>query len=254
VIALGFARVIERDVLAYRRMWLIFLTGFAEPILYLFSIGVGLGHLVGGISVGGHVASYQAFVAPGLLAASAMNGSIFDTTFNFFFKIKIAGTFEAMLATPLGTMDVAIGELTWALSRGTTYAAFFLGLMWERGLVHSPWALLALPVVVLTGFGFGGVGMALTTFMRSFVDFDYVPLGIMPLFLFSGIFFPLTRYPGAMQLLVRCTPLYQAVALERSLMFGTVGVTSVIHALYLGAMGIAGLRVASRRLGRLLQP
>jgi lipooligosaccharide transport system permease protein len=254
VISLGFARVVERDVLAYRRMWVIFLTGFAEPVLYLFSIGVGLGVLVGGMTVAGHHTTYQAFVAPGLLATAAMNGSIFDTTFNFFFKIKISGTFKAMLATPLATMDVAFGQLTWALSRGTTYAGFFLFLMWMRGLIDSPWAVLALPVVVLTGFAFGGVGMAATSFMRSFVDFDYVQLALMPLFLFSGVFFPLSRYPATLALLVRASPLYQAVALERSLMFGTVNAATPLHALYLLAMGFIGMRIASRRLQLLLQP
>jgi len=248
-------RVIERDLLAYRRMWLIFLSGFAEPLLYLGSIGVGVGHLVGTLpGPHGHAVSYQAFVAPGLLAAAAMNGCVFDATFNFFFKYKYSKSFTAMLATPLGTDDVARGELGWALSRGTIYSAVFLATMAAFGLVHSWWAVLAVPVAMLIGFGFAGAGMAATTWMRSFVHFDYVVLALTPLFLFSATFFPLSRYPGAVQWIVRLTPLYQGVALERSLVFGVLSWTLLLHAAYLLAMGVIGVRIAGRRLQLLLQP
>ena len=248
-------RVIERDLLAYRRMWLIFLSGFAEPLLYLASIGIGVGHLVGTLpGPAGHAVSYQSFVAPGLLAAAAMNGCVFDATFNFFFKYKYSKSFDAMLATPLGTGDVARGELGWALSRGTIYAAAFLGTMAAFGLVHSWWALLGVPVAMLIGFGFAGAGMAATTWMRSFVHFDYVMLVLTPLFLFSATFFPLSRYPGTMRWVVRATPLYQGVALERALVFGQLNWTLLLHALYLLAMGVVGLRIAGRRLQLLLQP
>jgi len=248
-------RVIERDLLAYRRMWLIFLTGFAEPLLYLASIGVGVGHLVGTLpGPAGHPVSYQSFVAPGLLAAAAMNGCVFDATFNFFFKYKYSKSFTAMLATPLGTGDVARGELGWALSRGTIYAGAFLGTMTAFGLVHSWWGLLGVPVAMLIGFGFAGAGMAATTWMRSFVHFDYVVLALTPLFLFSATFFPLSRYPDSVQWIVRFTPLYQGVALERSLVFGVLSWTLVLHAAYLLAMGIVGVRIAGRRLQLLLQP
>lgn len=250
-----FVHVIERNALAYRRMWLIFMTGFAEPLLYLLSIGLGVGHLVGTVhGPGGVSVSYQDYVAPGLLAAAAMNGAVFDTTFNFFFKYKYARSFDAMLATPLTTTDVALGELGWALSRGTIYAAAFLVTMVALGLVRSPWAALGLPVAMLIGFAFAGAGMAATTFMRSFVDFDYVNLAILPLFLFSTTFFPLARYPGALQWMVRVTPLYQGVVLERALSLGRLDPSLVVHAGYLVAMGVCGVWVASRRLARLLQP
>lgn len=249
-----FLHVIERNVLAYRRMWVIFLTGFAEPLLYLLSIGLGVGHLVGSLRVGGRALPYEAFVAPGLLAAAAMNGSVLDTTFNFFFKFKYARSFDAMLATPLATTDVAVGEMGWALLRGTTYATAFLVTMDVLGLVKSPWGILAVPAALLIGFGFAGAGMAATTWMRSFVDFDYVNLAILPLFLFSGTFFPLSRYSGVLQWLVRATPLYQGVALERGLILGDLRWTLPVHAAYLAAMGVAGVRIAGRRLARLLQP
>jgi lipooligosaccharide transport system permease protein len=249
-----FLHVVERDMLAYRRQWVIFLTGFAEPLLYLLSIGVGVGHLVGTVHTGGQTVDYEAFVAPGLLAAAAMNGAVFDTTFNFFFKFKYTRSFDAMLATPLRTTDVALGELSWALLRGSIYAAAFLVTMAALGLVESPWAVFGLPAAMLIGFGFAGLGMAATTWMRSFVDFDYVNAGIIVLFLFSATFFPLSRYPTALQWLVQVTPLYQGVALERGLALGQVDWTLLLHAAYLAVMGIAGVRIAGTRLRRLLQP
>jgi lipooligosaccharide transport system permease protein len=249
-----FFHVIERNVFAYRRLWGIFLTGFAEPLLFLGSIGIGVGHLVGGVKYAGGTVPYDQFVAPGLLAAAAMNGAVFDTTFNFFFKYKYAKTFDAMLSTPLGPNDIARGELGWAMMRGTIYSGAFLVFMAVLGLTSSPWAILCLPGAMLIGFAFAGLGMAATTFMRSFVDFDYVNLALLPLFLFSGTFFPLSQYPPALQVVVQCTPLYQGVALERALAFGNVDWTVLVHVLYLAVLGFAGLRIAGHRLAHLLQP
>ena len=112
-------RLVARNVVAYRRGWIFLVSGFFEPLFYLLSIGLGLNHLVGHLAIGGRSIPYTDFVAPGLLASSAMNGAIFDSTFGIFFKLKIAKTYDAVLATPLGVRDVAIGELTWSLIRGT---------------------------------------------------------------------------------------------------------------------------------------
>jgi lipooligosaccharide transport system permease protein len=249
-----FVRVIERDVLAYRRQWVIFLSGFGEPLFYLLSIGVGVGHLVGTVQTGGQTVDYESFVAPGMLAAAAMNGAVFDTTFNFFYKIKYARSFDAMLNTPLGTKDVAVGELSWALLRGSIYAAAFLVTMVALGLVESPWGVLGLPAAMLIGFGFAGLGMAATTWMRSFVDFDYVNAAVIVLFLFSATFFPLSRYPTALEWVVQATPLYQGVALQRGLTLGLLDWTMLLHAAYLATIGVVGVRVAGSRLRLLLQP
>ena len=194
-------KVVERDAMAYRRMWLIFLTGFAEPLFFLLSIGIGVGHLVGGVhGPGGVTVDYQDYVAPGLLAAGRHErrpSSTPPSTSSSSSSTPRASA--AMLATPLGTGDVARGELAWSLLRGTTYSGVFLLTMALLGLTASPWAVLALPAAALIGFGFAGVGMAATTWMRSFVDFDYVNLALIPLFLFSGTFFPLSQYPAALQ-------------------------------------------------------
>jgi ABC-type multidrug transport system, permease component len=248
-------RVVERNALAYRRNWYVFVAGFAEPLLYLLSIGLGVGGLVGHLrGAGGRLIAYDTFVAPGLMAAAAMNGAIFDTTFNFFVKFKYMHTYDAMLATPLRATEVATGEVVWALLRGTIYATGFLVTMVALGLVESAWAVLAVPGAVLIGLAFAGAGLAATTWMRSFIDFDYVNLAIVPLFLFSATFFPIARYPAALGWIVRGTPLYQGVALERGLVFGDIGWTLPLHAAYLATMGWIGIRVAGARLGRLLQP
>ena len=247
-------RLVERNVLVYRRTWYVLAAGLFEPVLYLLSIGLGVGALVDPVAVGGgREVPYEVFVAPGMLAVSAMNGVVFDTTFNFFVKYKYSKTFDAVLATPLEVADVAVGESAWALVRSGAYATAFLLTMVALGLVQSWWAVLAVPAAVLIGFAFAGTGIAATTWMRSFVDFDYVILVIVPLFLFSATFFPLDRYPQALGWAVRVTPLYQGVALERALVLGDVGWGLLLHAGYLALMGTAGVWVATRRLAHLLR-
>ena len=246
--------VVERNALAYRRLWKIFMTGFFDPVLFLFSIGVGVGGLVGDLEVAGRTVPYESFVAPALMATSCMNGTVFDVTFNFFFKYKYSKTFDAMLATPLGVMDVAVGEMGWALLRGTIYSTSFLIVMTAMGLVESPWAVLCVPATMLLGFGFAGLGMAATTYMRSFIDFDKVNLALIPLFLFSATFFPLSRYPDVAQWFVQATPLYQGVALLRSLTLGDINWAMAGHVAYLAAMGTIGVRITAVRLAKLLQP
>ncbi|HXY95143.1 MAG TPA: ABC transporter permease [Acidimicrobiia bacterium] len=251
----GAIRVVERNTTAYRRQWYLFLTGLVEPALYLLSIGIGVGGLVGKVRApGGELVDYKTFVAPGLMAAAAMNGAVLDTTFNFFFKFKYAHTFDAMLATPLRVRDVAYGEMTWALLRGALYSTAFLVTMAIVGLVHSWWAVFAVPAGLLIGAAFAGAGIGGTTFMRSWIDFDYVNLALIPMFLFSGVFFPLSQYPDAVQWIVRVTPLYQGVVLERAFVLGHVEWSLVLNAAYLVVMAWLGLRIATSRLTRMLQP
>ncbi len=245
-------RVLERNLMVYRRSWLIIVSGFFEPVFYLLSIGVGLGDLVGEVGGPGGVVDYTAFVAPALLASSSMNGAVYESTFNIFFKLRYAKTYEAILSTPVAVGDVALGELAWCLIRGGLYAVGFLIVMLAMGLAESWWAVLALPAAVLVGFAFAAVGMAATSFMRSWQDFDMVQLVIMPMFLFSATFYPLETYPGPLQVVVQLTPLYHGVDLIRSLTLGTPGPGLLVHVAYLSAMGLAGLAVATRRLQRLL--
>ena len=241
-----------RNYIAYRGAWWVFVSGFLEPVFYLFSIGVGVGQLVTGFEFNGQTIPYAEFVAPGMLAASAMNGAVLDSTFNFFFKLKYNKLFDQMLATPLTTTDVARGELSWSLLRGGIYSVVFLLVMVAMGLVHSWWAVLAAPAALLIAFAFGGACMALTTYMRSWQDFDYVTLGTLPLFLFSARFFPITAFPTWLQWVVEVTPLYRGVVLVRELTTGALSWGAAVSVVYLVAMGLAGLVVVGRRLDRLL--
>ena len=247
-------RVVERNLMVYRRGWLIIASGFLEPVFYLFSIGIGLGQLVGDVGSGsGEPVSYTAFVAPALLAASSMNGAVYESTMNIFFKLKYDRAYDAMLATPLQPGDIAIGEITWSLIRGSLYATGFIIVMAFMGLATSFAVVLALPATVLIGFAFGAVGMAATTFMTSWQHFDLVQLVTLPLFLFSATFYPLDVYPGWLQAVTQVSPLFHGVELVRAFTLGTIDASLLWHAGFLLAMGLAGLAVVARRLDGLLR-
>ncbi len=246
-------RLIERNLYVYRHGWIVIVSGFFEPLFYLLSIGFGLGALVGNVpGPGGREIPYQLFIAPALLASSSMNGAITEATLNFFFKLKYQKTFDAILSTPLSVADIALGELGWGLIRGTLYTLGFLGVMVVLGIGVSPWLILTVPAALLISFAFGAVGMAATSFMRTWQDFDLIQLIILPMFLFSGTFYPIEAYPEGLRLLVQLTPLYQGVDLLRSIAVGEVGPSAIFNVMYLALMGIGGLLVVSRRLDKLL--
>jgi lipooligosaccharide transport system permease protein len=249
----GSGRLIERHARAYRRAWILLISGVFEPLFYLLSIGVGIGGLVGGIrGPGGQLIGFTSFVAPALLATSAMNGAVADSTFNVFFRLKYAKLYDAALSTPMRSGDVALGEVGWALLRGGLYAVSFQVVMLAMGLIHSAWAVLVVPAALLIGFAFAGAGMAATTFMKSWQHFEFVMLATLPMFLFSTTFYPLSVYPRGLQIFVECTPLFQGVTIVRALTLGGVGPGLLWRVLYLAVMGSAGLVIAGRRIARLL--
>jgi lipooligosaccharide transport system permease protein len=245
-------RLIERNVYVYRRTWMILFSGFFEPVFYLVSIRLGLGALVGDVEVNGQSVPYAQFVAPALLATSAMNGAIYDSTMNVFYKLKYARVYDAVLATPLGVGDVAVGEIGWALIRGSIYATGFLVVMSVMGLSGSPWVVLCLPTAVLIGFAFAAVGLAACSFARSWADFTWVQAIQIPLFLFSATFYPLSVYSQRLRWLVQLTPLYHGVALCRAFSMGDLSWSLLGHVAYLGIMGAVGVVLSSRRLAVLL--
>jgi lipooligosaccharide transport system permease protein len=247
------ARLVERNMLSYRRMWPAFVSGIFEPAFYLFSLGIGLGPLVGALEgPGGHPLPYADFVAPGLLAAAAMNGAIFDATFGLFFKLKYAKTYEAVLSTPLEIEDIALGEVGWSMIRGAIYAGLFVLVMALQGTISSWWGLLVWPAAMLIALAFATAGMAGATFMRGWQDFDYIQLILLPLFLFSTTFFPLSTYPGWLQPIIWCSPLFHGVQLVRALAVGVVGPVVLVHVAFLVALSLLGLAVVRRRLRLLL--
>lgn len=249
------SRVVERNVLAYRAMWPLLAAGLLEPVLFLGSIGLGVGALVDGVpGPGGRTLTYAAFVAPGLLAASAMMGAVMDTTFTVFVKLKYLRTYDAMLSTPLGVSDVALGELAWGVLRGTLHATAFAVTMAALGLVPSPWGVLAVPVTVVVGAAFAGLGLAAATVLRSWIDFDLVNLAVVPMFLFSGTFFPVSEYPGPVAAVARLSPLHMGTDVIRHLVVGELRWVMAAQVLALVALAVGGATVAVRRFGPRLQP
>jgi len=242
----------ERNLMVYRRAWMIIFSGVFEPLFYLFSMGIGLGHFVGKVpGPGGELVSYASFVAPALLASAAMNGAVYDSS-NVFWKIKYQKTYDAVLSTPVGPADVVVGETAWALFRGFLYAISFLVVAAVLGLIESPWAVLALPGAVLIGFAFAGMGVAAITYFRTWQDFELLALVQLPMFLFSATFFPISTYPDAIQWVVRFSPLYHATELLRAFNFGTIGWAQAVNMAYLAVLGLAGVYIAQKRIGRLL--
>ncbi len=249
------ASVAERNAAALRSAyWLVLISGFAEPVVYLMSIGVGVGGLIGDLTLpDGSVVGYAVFVAPAMLAAAAMSGALAETTFNFFGKMKYMRLYEGMLATPLRPFEIALGELAWAMARGSLYSAAFLVVMVALDLTSAGRALLAFPAAVLVGFAFGALGMALSTFMRSWQDFDLMGSVQFTLFLFSGTFVPAESYHPALRWLVEVTPLYRAVDLIRGISIGTDEVLGgLIDVGYLLLVTVVGLAIAGRRMTTLL--
>jgi len=244
-------RVVERNAMVYRRTPMVLISGFFEPLFYLLSIRIGFGALIGDVDFAGRAIDYAEFVAPALMASSAMNGAVYDSTMNIYFKIRYAKTYDAMLATPLGAADVAVGEIAWAMLRGFIYSVSFLVCLVVLGMAGSWWILAALPACLLIGVAFASVGMALTTYMRSWADFDWVPAITLPMFLFSATFYPLSSY-GGMGWIVQLSPLYHGVALVRGASLGVASWGMLVHVAVLALMAVAGLSVAARRIETLL--
>ncbi len=245
--------LLERSWMAFKNSaWIAVLSGFFEPVLYLLSFGYGLGHLIGTITLpGGRVVSYAMFIAPGLLATSAMNGAIYDSTWNVFFKLKFDRIYQGMLQTSLGSVDVALGEIGWALIRGLAYTVGFMCIAVPAGLIPSWWGILAIPAAVLIAFGFASIGMAITSCFTTFQQMDFINIVMLPLFLFSGSFYPLTVYPGYLQAILKASPLWQAIEMVRDLTLGVVSWGILWHVLYFAVMVAIGVTATSKRLTKL---
>ncbi|MCW2938989.1 MAG: transporter [Actinomycetia bacterium] len=242
--------LVERNLMVYRHTWSLLVAEVFEPVLYLLTIGIGIGTLVG--HVRGTGVAYPQYVAPALLATAAMNGAMNETTFNLFQKLKFDRVYDSILTTPMTVRDVAFGEVCWALLRGTLTTSGFLVIVTVLGLVHTPWALLALPGAAVIGFAFASAGLAVTTYLRDWQDFQLIQLVMLPMFLFATTFYPLGVYPRPVQLAVECLPLYQSIELLREPSLGHIGPGLLVAAVYLLVMGVLGLAIALPRLRRTL--
>jgi lipooligosaccharide transport system permease protein len=246
--------MVQRNLLVYRHQWIIIFSGTFEPVLYLLGIGLGLGGIVQTVPLAdGRLVSYATFVAPALVATAAMNGAVFETVFNVFFKLNFARTYDGVLATPMGITEIALGEMLWALVRAGLYAVSMFVIMLAMGLTLSPWAVFMIPAALLVAATFSAAGLAGTSYLRSVNDFD-VPMGliVLPMFLFSGTFFPVEALPGWLAVLIRATPLYHGINLIRGLSTGIVGWSQASSVAYLAALFGALTWLAIRRMERKL--
>ena len=247
-------RLVERNIMVYRHQWIIIFSGVFEPIFYLLGIGLGLGGIIDTVTLGdGREISYVAFVAPALLATAAMNGAVFETIFNVFFKLNYAKTYEGVLATPMGIAEIAIGEMMWALMRAALYAVAMFVIMLVLGLILSPWGLLIVPAALLVAAAFAAAGLAGTSYLRTVNDFD-IPMGliVMPMFLFSGTFFPIDIYPEPIQWLMQVNPLYHSISLMRGLSTGIIGWQQLWDFAFLAALFALCMWLAMRQMERKL--
>jgi lipooligosaccharide transport system permease protein len=248
-------RLVERNIMVYRHQWIIILSGVFEPIFYLVGIGLGLGGIIREVSLAnGQVVAYAAYVAPALVATAAMNGAVFETIFNVFFKLNYAKTYDGVLATPMGITEIAIGEMLWALMRAALYAVAMFVIMFFMGLILSPLGILMIPAALLVAATFAAAGLAGTSYLRTVNDFD-VPMGliVMPMFLFSGTFFPIEAVlPDWLVTIIQVTPLYHGINLIRGLSTGIVGIGQVWDLLYLVVFFAVCLWIAMRQMERKL--
>jgi lipooligosaccharide transport system permease protein len=245
--------MLHRNLLAYKHYWIAFVSGFFEPLFYLVAVGFGVGQFVEKVPYGNADLEYAVFLAPGLLAASTLNGAVFDGFFSPFFKLNWMKTYEGIVTTPVGIPDIAVGEIVWALMRGTIYGAGFLIVMLILGLVQSVWALLALPAVMLSSGALSAGAMVLTGVTKEISSLEKVmTLVVFPLFLFSGTFFPVDLYPGYLRPAVMSTPLFHSASLLRDLTTGQVGGQTLGHIVYLSAMFVIASAFAIRLMRRRL--
>ena len=245
--------ILERSLVALKSSnWFPVVSGFLEPLLYLFSFGYGVGTLIGDIQVSnGQVVSYAMFIAPGLLATSAMNGAIYDSTWNVYFKLHEGKIYHGMLATSLGPLDVALGEILTALLRGFAYAVGFMAVATPMGLIPSWWGVLAIPAAVLIAFGFASIGMAITSYFKSYQQMGLINISLLPIFLFSGSFYPLSVFPDWAQIVIKILPLWHAIEMIRNLTLGIINFSLLGHIAYFLVMIVVGLFITTKRLNAL---
>ncbi|MDX6516762.1 MAG: lipooligosaccharide transport system permease protein [Gaiellaceae bacterium] len=248
---IGARPLLQRQVYVYRRSWAELVAAVVEPLMYLLTLGVGLGKLVGH-APGLPNVSYAAYVAPGLLAMAVMNAATNETLFGAFSRLRMEKLYDVVIATPMSIGELARGELWWATIRGVLAGSGFLAVMLAFGLVHSGWAVLIVPACTLVALAFAAAGLIVATYIRDFNDFQWVQLVMLPMFLFATTFYPLSVYPRAVQIAVECLPLYHSINLMREPALGTLGSGAAVALVYLAVMTVACWWFAVRRLRRVL--
>lgn len=224
-------RVLRRNLIVFSKTWRTNIAfNFIEPLLYLGAMGWGLGSFVGKING----MSYMQFIAPGMIASSAMWAASSECTYESYVRMHYQKIFHAIVATPVYLEEVVVGELLTGVFKSTLYGSVILLVITLLGLVPSAWALLIPLVLVLCGFVFAELGMIWTGLVPKIDSFSYFfTLVITPMFLFSGVFFPIEALPAAAQTAAWFLPLYHIVVLLRSLVLGLISPGLLIHVLWL---------------------
>jgi lipooligosaccharide transport system permease protein len=248
-------RMVQRNALVYQHVWRgsVF-SSFLQPTLFLLAMGLGLGAMVdaGGAALPDG-ASYAEFLAPGLLAASAMQVAGFESTYPVLGKMMWFRNYEAITATPMRVSDLVVGELAWIALRLTTIATAFVLVMTAFGIPRSPLVILAIPAAVLTGLAFAAPIMAYAATLKHSNPFNVLfRFVITPLFLFSGVFFPISRLPEPFARAAWFTPLFHGVQLARGLALDAVPPAWPMHIAFLAAFVAAGIVMAQRTFRRRL--
>jgi lipooligosaccharide transport system permease protein len=255
----GAFRVWQRNATIFRKYWkTIMLPNLFEPLLYLAALGLGLGAFIREGGING--LTYTQYIAPGLLASNAMFAASFESTFNTFIRLKIGRIYDAIISTPVNAEDIVVGEYLWAGTRAALYGTAFLGVLTALGLalspeaplISSPWALLIPPILLLIGIMFSVMGTLFTSLISSLDLYSYYfTLVVTPLFLFSGIFFPIDNFPAPVPQIAWFTPLYHAVNVCRSLAVGpTPGVLVDVAwiLVFTAALSLFPIRFMRKRL------
>lgn len=248
--AAGAFRFWQRNATVGRQTLLTTLTPrFVEAIAYLAVMGLGLGTYL--TRVDG--VAYVDFIAPGVAASTVMFGAIIETTYNSFVRIHIRRVYEAAITTPLSVQDVVVGEYLWAATRALAYGIIFLLVMLAFGLVASPLAVLAVPLMALGALVFAVLGMLYTAFVRNIEHYNIFYTGVLtPMFLFGGVFFPFDQLPAWAQAIGWCLPLSHLVQALRDVVLGGAGWGTVLHTGVLLAILAVAFPLPLARLGRTL--
>lgn len=245
-------RVWQRELTLYRRIWpSTILSTLFDPILYLLAMGFGVGAYltedVGGVS-------YMQFIAPGIVASSIMYAAAFEAAWNSYVRIFVERSYEAMMTTPAELEDVVAGEVAWGATRAFIYSVVMLVVLFAFGLVRSWWALLIPPVALLAGAMFMLLGLSYTIRVKHMDQLTFLfTLGVTPMFLFSGIFFPLDALPQAVQVAAWAFPLYHLVEVVRPLALGALDAGVAVHLAWMLGLTLAVWGLPSLMLRRKLR-
>jgi lipooligosaccharide transport system permease protein len=247
------AAVWARNARVFSKLWKgALLPTFLDPFFYLLALGFGLGTY---IAHGINGVPYKEFVAPGLIASAAMWSSAFETTYNVYFRMNELRLYDNVLSTPVEPQDLVAGDIAWAASRATIYGIVVLIVVAAVGLVSSPWAILIPPFVLLGGLCFSVIGYTFTSLIPKIDLYSYFfTLGITPMFLFSGIFFPFNQLPGWVEVVAWLTPLYHLVEITRGLATGPDALQILIHTAWLAVVTAILFAVPVRALRARLVP